>query len=278
MTNSLEILKEIGAQRIHKETHISREYVQAIIHENFDDLSSVQFAGFVSILEREYSLDLFELKAKGKAYFDEEKSKSPEVKKVFVVPKRKKSYAKVYTSLVILVFASFAYYLFIYLASQSFVVEKIDNSTIENAQKSISKTLEIKNVHLKLEDVNSTKVENTELNTTSKEIIENKPPQEKKEEVIIEKTLKLLPKNRIWAGYINIETNQKYQKIFKKEFSFDTSKDWLLLFGAGTVKLEVDGKSKKFSSKQNMRFKYIDGVLTKIQVLEFKSLNKGRKW
>jgi hypothetical protein len=58
----------------------------------------------------------------------------------------------------------------------------------------------------------------------------------------------------------------------------DVTKNWLLLFGSGTVKLEINGKIEKFSSVENMRFKYVDGEFTKITLEEFKSLNKGRKW
>ena len=117
-------------------------------------------------------------------------------------------------------------------------------------------------------------------NVTKTEILvepELKPETvEKVAEVL--KTLKILPKNKIWGGYINIKTNQKKDRTFRKEFALDTDKDWLLLFGPGTVRLEVNGKEEKFSSRQNMRFKYVRGDFKKITLTEFKSLNKGRKW
>ncbi len=279
MSESLNILKELGAQKIHKETHITKEYIQAIIHETFDGMNSVQFIGFISILEREYKIDLSDLKAKGEEYFNEENAKSTEVKKVFVVPTKKKSYVALYISLVILIFLSFVYYIFIYLASTTTLnIETIDNTKIENAQKSITQTIEDKVNIVDVNETNSSATKITsDINTTKKEIAAE--VKILKEEVVKEKnTLKLIPKNKIWAGYINIKTNQKYQNVFKKIFVFDAKKDWLLLFGAGTVKLEVNGKIKKFSSRENLRFKYVDGKLTKIKVKEFKSLNKGRKW
>ncbi len=274
MSESLNILKELGAQKIHKETHITKEYVQSIIHENFDGLSSVQFTGFISILEREYKIDLSDLKAKGEEYFQEENAKSEEQKKVFVVTKRKKSYVGVYIGLVAVIFLSFLYYILIYMAApSSSSAEKIDDTKIQNAQKSISEIIEVKDV---ISDVNET-------NNSVNEIIVVDENTTKKDEVKVEvvqedRTLKLVPKNKIWAGYINIKTNQKYQNVFRETFTFDTTKDWLLLFGAGNVKLEINGEIKKFSSKQNLRFKYVDGELIKITIEEFKGLNKGRKW
>jgi len=125
MDDGLNVLKELGAQRIHKDTHISKEYVQAIIHENFDGLNSVQFIGFISILEREYNVDLAELKAKGVLYFEEMTPIDAEPKKVFVAPKRKISYAKVYFTLGVVIFLSFVYYTYIYLSSLTPNIEYI---------------------------------------------------------------------------------------------------------------------------------------------------------
>jgi len=280
MEESLRILKEIGAQRIHNDTHISKDYVQAIIHESFEGLSSVQFVGFVSILEREYNVDLSELTRKGRAYFQEIDEKSDEVQKVFVTPKKKENNSGIYIILALVVFASVAYYSFGYLSEMAQSEQKIDNSHIENAQKSInnSPVLEIKNIAKAtvVEEVNTTKEEVpskiiAEVNTTKEIVVEP-------EVIEVVKSLKILPKNKIWAGYINIKTNQKYQKVFRKEFALDISKNWLLLFGPGTVHLEVNEKKQTFSSKQNLRFKYVNGEFTKITVTEFKELNKGRKW
>ena len=90
--------------------------------------------------------------------------------------------------------------------------------------------------------------------------------------------LKVLPKYRLWVGYINIHTKKKYQTVLKKSLTIDPHKNWLLLFGPGKIKLEINHKIKKYSSKQNMRFKYVNGKFKKISVKEFKHLNKGKKW
>lgn len=270
MSEAIDTLKELGAQKIHKDTHITKEYVQAILHQSFEGINSVQFIGFISILEREYNIDLSELKAKGVAYFEEQNSNSTEIKKIFVIPKKKKSYGALYFTLSILIFLSFLYYIFVYSASTITTFDKIDDTKIQNVQKSIIDTIEVKSAISDVNETNSsTQKIAADLNTTIK--VEKEVSEELK-------TLKILPKNKVWAGYINIKTNQKYQKIFRKEFALDTDKNWLLLFGAGTIKLEVNGKVEKFSSKENLRFKYVDGKFEKITVEEFKSLNKGRKW
>ncbi len=90
--------------------------------------------------------------------------------------------------------------------------------------------------------------------------------------------LRVIPKNKVWVGYIDLKTHKKYQIIAKKPLSIDTNKNWLLLFGGGTINLEVNEEFKTFKSKNNMRFKYVDGKFSQISVADFKSLNKGAKW
>ena len=282
MEESLKILKEIGAQQIHKDTHISKEYVQGIIHGSFEGLHPVQLSGFISILEREYDVDLSELKRQAKEQLQRVASSSE--RKVFVAPVKQKNNSIVYTILLIAIFLAAGYYSFVYLSSMATTEVSIDNSNIQSAQKSIEIIEKIEEYASEegVEETNTTQAVDTldeEVSLANTNSIEPEALSDPVEEPTAgTKTLKILPVNKIWAGYIMIETNQKYQKIFTDDFSMDTSKNWLLLFGSGTIYLEVNGEKKKYSSSQNMRFKYVDGVFTKITVAEFKELNKDRKW
>lgn len=88
MSKDLKKLKSLGAQKIHEDTHIALRYVQSVIYESFEGLTKVQFLGFISILEREYQLDLSLLKIKGLEYFEDDASHG----KVFVVPEKKNKF------------------------------------------------------------------------------------------------------------------------------------------------------------------------------------------
>jgi hypothetical protein len=46
MNSDLNKLKEIGAQKIYEQTHVSKEHVQSILHSSFEGLSKVQFFRF----------------------------------------------------------------------------------------------------------------------------------------------------------------------------------------------------------------------------------------
>ena len=292
MSDGLEQLRNIGAQKIHEKTHISREHVQAVLHETFDGLNKIQFLGFISILEREYNVNLKDLKAKGLSHFDYIVEEPIHVNtKVFTQPRKKKYYTYLYLSLAILVFILFSYYdLFPSFGNDS-QVRHVDNKLIEDVKKNIEPTLnplsDSNNSNEKKEDNNDTQSSSVTLDITTSGVSDTSKisdssdkqeatPAPKSAEVV--KSIKIMPRAKVWMGYIDIKADKKYQKTFSDEFDLDTSKNWLLLFGHGYLDIEVNGELEKFNTRQNLRFKYIDGELTKITIKEFKELNKDSQW
>jgi hypothetical protein len=268
MSEGFDKLKNIGIQKIHENTHISRVHIEAILSEDFSDMHKVQLLGFVSILEREYHLDLSELKDNALTYFEELHAGEEENRKVFVVPKRKKNLTPIYISVAIIIFAIIV---FISMNSNSDdqKVKEFDNQIIEKVSQDID--------NIKADENISEAVVDENLSTVEEEVQEVTPEikQEPKNEV---KSLKIEPKVRVWLGYIDLENYKRHQKTFKDTLELDPSKDWLLAFGHGHLNIEVDGVIKKYKSKRNIRFSYINGELKEISLEEFKTLNKGNRW
>ena len=55
-------LQELGSKAITAATHIPIAHVESILNKEFDTFQKPQFFGFLSILEREYKIDLSALK------------------------------------------------------------------------------------------------------------------------------------------------------------------------------------------------------------------------
>ncbi|MCK4974085.1 MAG: hypothetical protein KAR81_02440 [Sulfurimonas sp.] len=273
-------LKDIGAQKIHETTHIARLHVQALLDENFENLNSIQFLGFISILEREYGIDLSELKNNGVAYFDENTVEVKEEKKVkvFVPHKKKGTLTFFYIAIVAMIFIAFSYLNIFSPNCEVPDVIKVDNSAIESATSNLS----IEAVSIKTDDINNS----TELNQADKvtKQVNLDSPTESNQDNKVEKasdelvSFKIVPTNEVWLGYIDLATYKKDQKIFSDEFSLDPSKDWILAFGHGHISIEVNGIIKKFKNPKNVRFSYISGELKELSLEEFKGLNKGSRW
>ncbi|MEA2092106.1 MAG: hypothetical protein U9O83_07065 [Campylobacterota bacterium] len=270
MSNGFDRLKSIGAQKIHEQTHIARHHAQALLHESFDDINRIHFLGFISILEREYGVDLSDLKTKGEEFYSGETTKVEEEVKVFVTPKKKKNYTLVYITVAVLIFI-IAVLFTLNLSSSAFTKVKshpIDNSAIENAKESMSHNATLKNKKLAVEDINIT---TEDKNSTLPRVVQS-------ESVELVKSFKIMSKAQLWLGYIDLGTYKKYQKLFSGEIVLDPGKDWLLALGHGYVNIEIDGEVTEFKEKRNMRFLYKDSKLSKINLEEFKELNRGNKW
>ena len=261
MSTGHDKLKSIGAQKIHEATHISRLHVQAVIHESYDDMNRIQFLGFISILEREYNIDLSELKARGIAHFDEIVPSSQEASKVFVGIEKKKNYTSLYAIIAALIFVGVAYLSLVLTSSEETKIDKVDNTNIKNATANIT-TSQIEDKA----DVKSELTSTQELNSTIEDTITQ-----------IQRSFVIKPVSDLWIGYMDLDTNKKYQKTILKseELSIDANKNWLLTFGHGYFSIDINGQTIKYTDKNTVRFTYKDFNMTKITYREFLELEKG---
>ncbi|MBN2817153.1 MAG: hypothetical protein JXQ67_10755 [Campylobacterales bacterium] len=266
MSEALERLQEIGAQKIYEKTHIPVEHVQAILHQSFDGFSKVQFLGFVSILEREYGVDLSELRAYGLQHFSSETSLE-EPQGVFIVPQKKRKFTFLYILLAFVIFILVAYKT-VNNSQEDLVTTTVDHTLIEDVKNNI----DLPEINASVEDIEELNASVEDLNETQElsmvQVEEAKMPE----------SLKFYTKTKIWLGYIDVATNKHYNKIFTGEFSIDANKEWLLVFGHSYVDILVDNKIVTFDTKENVRFLYKNGEVRAISLYEFKQYNRGRAW
>jgi len=248
--DGFEQLKEIGWQRIHEDTHIPKEHTKGLVGASFSAMNKIQFVGFVSILEREYNLDLLTLRSKGMEYFEDNATEYTIAKKVFIAPVKKKSFTKYYILAAIVIFAVLIVSTMPSSLDKHTIDMSLDNANIQNATESIAPKIE----QVMLEE------------------------ETKREEKRLAATFKILPKANLWVGYINLDTGEKLQKTFDDELSLDPHGHWLLTLGHGNVDFDINGELKQFKTSRNLRFVYKDGELKKIRTAEFTRLNKGEKW
>jgi len=270
MSEDLERLKEIGAQKIYEKTHIALKYVQSILYESFEGLSRVQFLGFVSIIEREYNLQLDELKACGLEYFDTLAKNTKEGESVFITPKRTNRFTYLYVVFAIGIFVMVAF----------FSLEKkknipISEENIVKEKETIPKSVVLELVPPLEQNISVDIEKQLDTNITVPSSVIIPPAKEKK---IVLHSLKIEPKSRLWIGYINFKTAKKKQTVIIKSLDLDPKTEWLLSLGHGNVDIVIDGKVQTFHSTKSMRFLYSDGELKQLSIAEFKKLNKGRLW
>ncbi len=261
MNEALVRLREIGAQKIYEKTHIPVGHVQAILHESYDGLNKVQFIGFISILEREYGLELNTVKLKGIAYFDEEKKEEID-ESIFINTKPKRNHNALYIIIAVIVFLIF---LFVFYNDSKEAVKPAiqENEIIQKVKEKV------------VEEVNDTKAqESNETLAVAETLDQNISVLEE----AVEKSFVIKTKTKLWVGYIELETNKKNQTIVSKEFDLDPNNDWLITLGHGYVDFEVNGKEYSYTTEKGLKFLYQDGELKPISFKEFKRLNRGYVW
>ena len=148
--------------------------------------------------------------------------------------------------------------------------ELLDNNIINDAKK---------NIHCVTVDKNISDEESSEttVETNSTKEVVTTIPTVKKEQAV-EKSFKIIARSKVWLGYIDVQTNKKYQKTFTGVFDLDPTKEWLLIFGHGYIDVIINGEKKKFNSKKTLRLLYKDTEVKEVTVDEFKKLNRGNAW
>ncbi len=86
-----DLLQEHSLKSISQRTNISEENLEALLDENYASLTRVKTLGFYSILEREYGIDVTELKKKAKAYYKENRLDEESVIIESTLPEHEKS-------------------------------------------------------------------------------------------------------------------------------------------------------------------------------------------
>lgn len=273
MSEGFEKLKLIGVQRIHQDTHITREYITAVLNSDFEALNKVQFLGFVSIFEREYNLDLADLKAEGLEHFQELPSEDKSQSGVFVVAKsnKKSTLPLVFIALIIMLTAAF-FGLDFSSQKDSVEVQNVENEIILDVKKEIDAIANETNTS----DLNETITQDENLTTKPDEELETIV--EPEAETVSLGEFSIIPKSKVWLGYIDAKSNLKYQETIRNKFTLKRDKEWLLILGHSYADFNVNGEKVSFSTKGNLYLHYKDGKIEKISANEFKKLNRGRKW
>lgn len=274
MSEDYEKLKHIGVQKIHEDTHISRSHIIAVLESEFKNLNKVQFLGFISILEREYSLDLSVLRNEGLEYFSEQESALKSEQGVFIVAKSQKKSSLPYVLIALFIILGVAFFGLDFNSKNNVVeVQNVENEIIKDVKKNI---IENNISDANLSDINSSV---KETNASSLALDTEKvvaPPKEK--ELVALKEFSITPKSRVWLGYIDVKESKKYQKTIKTKYTLNRKKEWLLILGHSHIVINATGKKTTFRTNGNLYLHYKDGEVQRISQEQFKKLNKGRKW
>ncbi len=269
--SAIETLRALGAESISAKTHISLQNVRALLDEEFDRFAPVQFSGFVTILEREYGLDLSEWRqryAQQKAPATQEEPVSHENDPFVNAARASRHHRRTITGLVVLLVLSIGVTVFVLGGNRAEEKIELNNTAIEAAQKKMASLSAAASSKTATDQVDAIQAahqsEGAEAETTPEAVVYD--------DVIIR------PRTKVWLGVIDAQTRKRYTRTTAAPWRLDGSKAWLIVTGHGLLSLECGGIDASFAERDRLLFLYEDGKCRRIDAAEFKARNRGRIW
>ncbi|MDD2357951.1 MAG: hypothetical protein PHX13_08570 [Thiovulaceae bacterium] len=281
MSEDFEKLKKIGAQKIYEKTHISVTNIDYIFNKSFDKIPKVQFRGFISILEREYKLDLQDILAD----YEQHRSKDEEIVEYIKIDT--KEYGKFDKKMILsalLVTLVIGYLIISSLTHSGSETVEANSTEIETAKANLDKNISMVDAN----ETNSSEINSTaELNASDTNISVNaqKAPDVSQPIKTAPATtmgkatkLEIIPNKTLWLDYIDQESSREAQATINKNFDLNASKNYLIETGHAFMKIDLGSEIKEFSQSGKKYFKFENGELTELTRQGFKDLNKGKAW
>ncbi len=300
-------LQELGAKTISSETHIPIAHVESILNREFEKFQKPQFFGFLSILEREYKIDLSALKQEFlfaraeeeitvETSFDIAETSSKLFENNRAIFQSKKVIYGVIGGLV----AVLLIVLLSMIDFSSTTQEKIEinNTAIDQAKKNLNiEPVHAANVEEVMgdnevesaefgQDRQEANVSTTEAKKVQKQSASARSAKSKintlepvsSTEPMMPLYFRIVPKGRLWLGIINAETYRRSVETISEPLILDAEKSWLIVTGYGHLDMDCGDTTHKFREDKKLLFLYESGICQIIDKEEFKARNRGKLW
>ncbi len=262
----LDKLQEIGAHKIYEQTHIAKKFVEDILREDFSRMNKIQFSGFISILEREYNVDLHALIEAYNLFHNNSNSNEDEP---FVISEQTKTEGKSNSKGLYIVIGLLIVGL-VFLVFNPSEEEKVEEPKIEKTPEAKVEQ-ELNNTTIEEAKATLTHLGNTTIETKELQSAASVEP-------VHTTKFEIIPRSKLWIGIVDLETFKRSQRLSSEPFELDADKEWLLVMGHGYVNFEVNEVEHKFTDENKVWFAYENGTLSKLTRSQFKEKNRGKAW
>lgn len=264
--STFEELQALGTEKIHERTHISRDKVELVLTKSYGEIGRVQFMGFMSILEREYGIDLNTIRDEYAAYYQDHVVEVPSKPSVILQSSSNSKPKWILVGIVLIVILMVAGYI---------AQGKMSNEPDETLMKLSVPSVAVHDViaDANVTDVNETNVTvpvvNSEKNTTKPSI---------PHPIVSGNALIIRPAYKVWYGMIDMASGKRVQNITSDPIVIDTTKNWLIFMGHGRLEIESSSGKTELKEKDTVRFVYENGSLKPLTKDEFIERNGGNNW
>lgn len=266
--SGLDTLKNSGAAEISARTHISRDNIEALLEGQLGKFTPVQFQGFVSILEREYGIDLEALRDQYAQTAPQEEQRrahasgDPFVISVKQEKRRKRNLGYLLAVLAVVVTLA----VLVLLPENQKASIELNNTAIDVARANMD-ALELP------EEQNSTFETVDAVQETRQEAgaeVESAPEPKR--------GMTLFPRSRVWVGMIDADSHEHFTKTTGEAIVLDANRTWLAITGHGFVTVECGDSNTTYKESDRLLLLYEDGECRRLDSDEFRLRNQGKMW
>lgn len=273
--NTFEDLQALGIEKIHEQTHISRDKLELVMGKAYDKIGRVQFMGYISILEREFGVDLNNIKEEYKAFYNENAemmAPKPSVILQANVNSKPKWVLAGIGVIALLIGGGYVLQGKLSTSPQEDVIHLTTASVAVVDQNSDSNVTDQNETNMSVPAV--TPVVAPEVATVADANKTIKPAKT----LVSAKEISILPKYKVWYGMIDLANGAKTQGITKDPIVIDTDKNMLLIMGHGRVEIASPEGKTQLEEKNTVYFASDHGALKQISHKEFLERNGGNGW
>ncbi|WP_294924934.1 hypothetical protein, partial [Sulfuricurvum sp.] len=242
--------------------------IELIMSKSFAEIGKVQFMGYISILEREYGIDLSDLRQEYTNFTNNNSAlMGPKQSVVLQGSTDSKSKWMIAGAIAILLLIGMGY----------FMQSKMSVMPGEEVMKLTTQSVEVaEEVHER--NVSESNVTG-EMNTTAQAINEvNGTVSPLSQPIVSGRQIVIKPSYKVWYGMIDLSSGQRVQNITSDPIIIDTSKNWLIFMGHGRIVIDINGEKTVLKGKETLRFVCESGTLKQITRAEFIERNGGKNW
>ncbi len=277
--NVNEFFEQYSIEEINKKTRISPISLRFIKNKEFEKIPRVKFLGFVSIIEKEFHIDLSELiEEYNKAtYFIKENNDTVKLKE----PKKHNTFILLILTLILFLLGTYLLYNQ-YNTPKKDIINKTNQTIttpyqIDQTKYSVSETQPqnkkdqyasdmntsqkiIPTEEINYSTSNPTQPQNNKIQYASD--INTSPKGDfSKQTTSYPKTVIIIPKEKVWFKAVNIDTN-KTEEYLTTHTKTLIGTNWYIKFGHGNITVNYGDKTLTPETKKIIRLLFKNGQIT----------------
>ncbi|ADR34961.1 hypothetical protein Sulku_2301 [Sulfuricurvum kujiense DSM 16994] len=275
--NTFEDLQALGTEKIHERTHISRDKIELVLTKSYAQIGRVQFMGYISILEREYDIDLSGIKEEYLLFCQNNPTVlAPKQSVILQAASNSKPKWIVAGTVLIIILMIGGYFLQGKMsAAPSEDVMNLTTSSVQVVEQNDTANAETNETNI------TGSIANVESNQSAATSVQSAIPAQQNETLITgtsDQQTAIIPQYKVWYGVIDLESGKKIQGITIDPIIIDPTKTLLIVLGHGRVELISSEGKKVLNDKNTVHFIGEKGALKQISQQEFMERNGGKNW